>query len=105
MHTAHRAQRTQQRESQENWPNHAPPDAAIAVRCGLVMLVKHIGSLVSDCPLRYEYDEGVEVRSVFPTEQLEERDGYTVVTDVGPDGIICQVSGRCCPITSSRRRN
>ena len=48
---------------------------------------RHIGSLVFDCPLRQEYDEGVEVRSLLPNERLEERDGYTVVTDISPDGV------------------
>ena len=26
------------------------------------------------------------MRSLLPNEQLEERDGYTIATDIGPDG-------------------
>ena len=48
--------------------------------------VRRIGSLVFDCPLRQGCEEGVEVRSLLSTDQLEERDGCTVVTVIGPDG-------------------
>ena len=48
--------------------------------------VRPVGSLVLDCPLQNGFDEGVEVRTLLPTEHLEEIEGCTAVTDVGADG-------------------
>ena len=49
-------------------------DVAILRNQEKARTVRHIGSSVFGCPLRHEYEEGVEVRSLLPTEQLEERE-------------------------------
>ena len=49
--------------------------------------IRHTRSLAFDCPLRHGYEEGVEVRTLLPAEQLEEeREGCTVLTDADSDG-------------------
>ena len=39
-----------------------------------------------DAPLQHDYEAGVEVRSPFSTEAMEEVDGRLAVTDVGSNG-------------------
>ena len=46
--------------------------------------VRDIGSLTFETPIRYDYEAGVEVRSLLPTEQLEEIDGRLAILDVDP---------------------
>ena len=46
--------------------------------------VRDIGSLIFETPIRHDYEAGVEVRSLLPTEQLEEIDGRLAVLDVDP---------------------
>ena len=46
--------------------------------------VRDIGSLVFETPIQHDYEAGVEVRSLLPTEQLEEVDGRLAVFDVDP---------------------
>ena len=46
--------------------------------------VRDIGSLIFETPIQHNYEAGVEVRSLLPTEQLEEIDGRLVVLDVDP---------------------
>ena len=46
--------------------------------------VRDFGSLIFETPIQHEYEAGVEVRSLLPTEQLEEIDGRLAVLDVDP---------------------
>ena len=46
--------------------------------------VRDIGSLIFQTPVQRDYEAGVEVRSLLPTEQLEEVDGRLAVYDVDP---------------------
>ena len=46
--------------------------------------VRDIGSLIFETPIQHDYETGVEVRSLLPTEQLEEIDGRLAVLDVDP---------------------
>ena len=44
--------------------------------------VRDIGSLIFETPIQHDYEAGVEVRSLLPTEQLEEVDGRLAVLDI-----------------------
>ena len=46
--------------------------------------VRDIGSLIFETPIQHNYEVGAEVRSLLPTEQLEEIDGRLAVTDENP---------------------
>ena len=46
--------------------------------------VRDIGSLMLETPIQHDYEAGVEVRSLLPTERLEEMDGRLAVTDEDP---------------------
>ena len=46
--------------------------------------VRDIGSLIFETPIQHDYEAGVEVRSLLPTEQLEEIDGRLAVLDNDP---------------------
>ena len=46
--------------------------------------VRDIGSLIFETPIQHDYEVGAEVRSLLPTEQLEEVDGRLAVTDENP---------------------
>ena len=46
--------------------------------------VRDIGSLIFETPIQHDYEVGAEVRSLLPTEQLEEVDGRLAVTDEDP---------------------
>ena len=46
--------------------------------------VRDIGSLIFETPIQHDYEAGGEVRSLLPTEQLEEVDGRLAVFDVDP---------------------
>ena len=46
--------------------------------------VRDIGSLIFETPIQHDYEAGVEVRSLLPTEQLEEVDGRFAVMDIDP---------------------
>ena len=46
--------------------------------------VRDIGSLIFETPIQHNYEAGVEVRSLLPSEQLEEVDGRVAVLDVDP---------------------
>ena len=46
--------------------------------------VRDIGSLIFETPIQHDYEARVEVRSLLPTEQLEEVDGRLTVCDVDP---------------------
>ena len=46
--------------------------------------VRDIGSLIFETPIQHDYEAGVEVRSLLPTERLEEMDGHLAVTDLDP---------------------
>ena len=46
--------------------------------------VRDIGSLIFDTPIQHDYEEGVEVRSLLSTEQLEEVGGRLAVVDTSP---------------------
>ena len=43
--------------------------------------VQDIGSLIFETPIQHDYEASVEVRSLLPTERLEEMDGRLAVTD------------------------
>ena len=43
--------------------------------------VRDIGSLIFETPIQHDYEVGAEVRSLLPTERLEEMDGRPAVTD------------------------
>ena len=46
--------------------------------------MRDIGSLIFETPIQHDCEAGVEVRSLLPTEQLEEADGRLAVTDEDP---------------------
>ena len=46
--------------------------------------MRDIGSLIFETPVQHDYEARVEVRSLLPTEQLEETDGRLAVLDVDP---------------------
>ena len=46
--------------------------------------VRDIGSLIFETPIQHDYEAGVEVRSLLPTEQLEEIDDRPAVLDIDP---------------------
>ena len=46
--------------------------------------MRDIGSLIFETPIQHDYEAGVEVRSLLPTEQLEEIAGCLAVLDVDP---------------------
>ena len=46
--------------------------------------MRDIGSLIFETPIQPDYEEGVEVRSLLSSEQLEEIDGRLAVMDVSP---------------------
>ena len=46
--------------------------------------MRDIGSLIFETPIQRDYEAGVEVRSLLPTEQLEEIDDRLAVLDVDP---------------------
>ena len=46
--------------------------------------VRDIGSLIFETPSQHDYEAGVEVRSLLPTEQLEGIDGRLAVLDIDP---------------------
>ena len=46
--------------------------------------VQDIGSLIFETPIQHDYEAGVEVRSLLPTDQLEEIDGRLAVLDIDP---------------------
>ena len=46
--------------------------------------VRDIGSLIFETPIQHDYEEGVEVRSLLSSEQLEDMDGRLAVVDVNP---------------------
>ena len=46
--------------------------------------VRDIGSLIFETPIQHDYEAGVEVRSLLPTERLEEIDNRLAVVDVDP---------------------
>ena len=46
--------------------------------------VRDICSLIFDTPIQHDYEEGVEVRSLLSTEQLEEVGGRLAVVDTSP---------------------
>ena len=48
--------------------------------------VRQLGSLIFDTPLQHDYESGVEVRTLLPTEKVDEVNGRSAVIDVGVDG-------------------
>ena len=46
--------------------------------------VRDIGSLIFETPIQHGYEAGAEVRSLLPTERLEEINGHLAVTDDDP---------------------
>ena len=63
----------------EEW---AEGDVAV-IRNQEAKRVRDIGSLIFETPIQHDYEEGVEVRSLLSSEQLEEIDGRLAV-DVSP---------------------
>ena len=61
----------------EEW---AAGDVAV-IRNQEAKKVRDIGSLIFETPIQYDYEEGVEVRSLLSTEQLEELDGRLAIVD------------------------
>ena len=64
----------------EEW---AEGDVAV-IRNQEAKKVRDIGSLIFETPIQHDYEEGVEVRSLLSSEQLEEIDGRLAVVDVSP---------------------
>ena len=64
----------------EEW---AAGDVAV-IRNQEAKKVRDIGSLIFETPIQHDYEEGVEVRSLLSTEQLEEIGGRLAVVDVSP---------------------
>ena len=46
--------------------------------------VRDVGSLIFETPIQHDYEEGVEVRSLLSSEQLEEIDGRLAVVNTSP---------------------
>ena len=46
--------------------------------------VRDVGSLIFETPIQHDYEEGVEVRSLLSSEQLEEIDGRLAIVDTSP---------------------
>ena len=46
--------------------------------------VRDVGSLIFETPIQHDYEEGVEVRSLLSSEQLEEMDGRLAIVDTSP---------------------
>ena len=46
--------------------------------------MRDIGSLIFETPIQHDYEAGVEVGLLLPTERLEEMDGRLAVTDEDP---------------------
>ena len=65
----------------EEW---AEGDIAV-IRNQKAKRVRDIGSLIFETPIQHDYEEGVEVRSLLSSEQLEEIDGRLAVVDVSPN--------------------
>ena len=42
--------------------------------------------MIFETPIQHDYEAGVEVRSLLPTERLEEMDGRLAVTDKDSSG-------------------
>ena len=61
----------------EEW---AAGDVAV-IRNQEAKKVRDIGSLIFETPIQHDYEEGVEVRSLLSTEQLEEIDGRLAIVD------------------------
>ena len=64
----------------EEW---AAGDVAV-IRNQEAKKVRDIGSLIFDTPIQHDYEEGVEVRSLLSTEQLEEIGGRLAIVDTSP---------------------
>ena len=64
----------------EEW---AAGDVAV-IRNQEAKKVRDIGSLIFETPIQHDYEEGVEVRSLLSTEQLEEIGGRLAVVDTSP---------------------
>ena len=64
----------------EEW---AAGDVAV-IRNQEAKKVRDIGSLIFETPIQHDYEEGVEVRSLLATEQLEEIGGRLAVVDISP---------------------
>ena len=64
----------------EEW---AAGDVAV-IRNQEAKKVGDIGSLIFETPIQHDYEEGVEVRSLLSTEQLEEIDGRLAIVDTSP---------------------
>ena len=64
----------------EEW---AAGDVAV-IRNQEAKKVRDIGSLIFETPIQHDYEEGVEVRSLLSTEQLEEVGGRLAVVDISP---------------------
>ena len=46
--------------------------------------VRDVGSLIFETPIQHDYEEGVEVRSLLSSEQLEDVNGRLAVVDTSP---------------------
>ena len=64
----------------EEW---AAGDVAV-IRNQEAKKVRDIGSLIFETPIQHDYEEGVEVRSLLSSEQLEEIDGRMAIVDTSP---------------------
>ena len=64
----------------EEW---AAGDVAV-IRNQEAKKVRDIGSLIFETPIQHDYEEGVEVRSLLSSEQLEEIDGRLAIVDTSP---------------------
>ena len=64
----------------EEW---AEGDVAV-IRNQEAKKVRDVGSLIFETPIQHDYEEGVEVRSLLSSEQLEEIDGRLAVVDTSP---------------------
>ena len=50
----------------------------------VIRKVRDIGSLIFETPIPHDYEAGVEVRSLLPTEHLQEIDDRLAVLDIDP---------------------
>ena len=69
--------------------------------------VRDLGSLIFETPIQHDYEEGVEVRSLLSSAQLEEIDGRMAIVDTSPTSgarvVRFWVSGTRTPVPTDQR--
>ena len=69
-----------------NNPEQWSPGETAILRSQEAKQARDIESLIFETPIQHDYEVGVEVRSLLPTERLEEMEGRLAVTDEDSSG-------------------